>query len=69
MAETVQQIRQWLDTLPYDVEIGIDGGGLTLEVVDDPTMPHAPGCAKHATDAAECTCWKTARYEVGGLPA
>lgn len=69
MAETAASIRKWLDTLPRNAEIGINDGGLALAVVDDPTRPHARGCAKHVIDSAECTCWKTAYYEVGGVPA
>lgn len=68
MAETVKSIQQWLSRLPDDVEVGIDDGGLALQVVDDPTLPHEPRCAKHANDASECTCWKTAYFEIGGLP-
>ncbi len=68
MAETVKKLQVWLGRIPDDVEIGIDDGGLTLQVIDDPTYPHSPGCAKHATNAAECTCWKTAYYEIGGVP-
>lgn len=69
MAETVRSIREWLSRIPDDVEVGIDDGGLTLQVIDDPTVSHEPRCAKHGHESAECTCWKTAYYEIGGLPA
>lgn len=29
-------LRRWLDTLPEDAQVGINGGGLTLECVEDP---------------------------------
>ena len=35
MAMTVQEIREWLDTLSDEDEVGVDDTGLTLRVVGD----------------------------------
>ncbi len=36
MAMPVKEIREWLDTLNDDDLVGVDDGGLSLQVVDDP---------------------------------
>jgi hypothetical protein len=36
MAMPVRKIREWLDSLRDDQEVGVDEGGLCLEVVDAP---------------------------------
>ncbi len=36
MAMPVQDIQAWLNTLPHDAAVGVNDGGLCLEVVDDP---------------------------------
>ncbi len=65
---TVKDIREWLDRIPDDVGIGVDSGGLTLLAEDDPTQSHEPRCTRRFSPAAECSCWKTASLELGGLP-
>ena len=35
MAMPVSEIREWLDTLNDDDQVGVDDGGLCLQVVDD----------------------------------
>jgi hypothetical protein len=35
MAITVKELREWLDAIPQDALIGVDDGGLTLQVADD----------------------------------
>lgn len=34
----VQEIINWLSTLPMDAEVGIDEGGLALQVVNSPDI-------------------------------
>lgn len=34
MAITVHLLKQWLNTLPEEAEVGVDDGGLALAVVD-----------------------------------
>jgi len=36
MAMTVREIKEWLNTLQDDDLVGIDDGGLCLEVAEDP---------------------------------
>jgi hypothetical protein len=36
MAMSVAEIREWLDTLNENDLVGVDEGGLCLEVVDNP---------------------------------
>ena len=37
MATPVNDLIRWLNTLPKDAQVGIDDGGLALEVVNDPS--------------------------------
>lgn len=39
MSATVKELRDWLNTLDHDDVIGIDDGGLTIQVVDYDDMP------------------------------
>ncbi len=55
----------WASRLPPGAEVAIDEGGLTLVVVDDPEMPHDDTCQPAP---GGCTCWKSAYFEVGGVP-
>ncbi len=68
MAETVKNLVNWLARIPDTAEIGIDQGGLTLYVADDPTKSHEARCVQRFSPAGECTCWKNEYYELGGLP-
>lgn len=39
MSITRKALIQWLSSLPYDnSEVGIDEGGLTIQLTDDPTV-------------------------------
>lgn len=39
MSISRQALIQWLSSLPYDnSEVGIDEGGLTIQLIDDPTV-------------------------------
>lgn len=35
MSMKVYEIKRWLETLPYEAEVGVDDGGLCLRVVED----------------------------------
>lgn len=39
MSATVKELRDWLNTLDHDDVIGIDDGGLTIQVVDYDDAP------------------------------
>ena len=36
MAISVEELKQWINTLPNEVNIGVDEGGLVLRVEGDP---------------------------------
>lgn len=38
MAMSKQDILNWINTIPDNSEIGIDEGGLTLQVINDPEV-------------------------------
>ena len=35
MSMPIKELKEWLDSLPADAEVGVDEGGLCLRVVDD----------------------------------
>lgn len=43
MAETVREIKDWLNSLTEDELVGIDEGGLTLRVVGRPDVYYEIG--------------------------
>jgi hypothetical protein len=38
MSISVKDLKQWLDSIPNSTQIGVDDGGLTLQVVGNPDV-------------------------------
>jgi hypothetical protein len=51
MAMPVQELKEWLNNLPPDAEVGVDEGGLCLRVVgDDETYYEVGGLPEDEED-------------------